>query len=57
MSCNKALLSFMPVDDLPEVLEVLGACIPIVDIVSVLPDIAVNDRDKRRTLLLDVGLV
>ena len=47
----------MPVDDLPEVLEVLGASIPIVDIVSVLPDIAVNDRDKRRTLLLDVGLV
>ena len=47
----------MPIDDLPEVVEVLGACIPIVDIVSVLPDIAVNDRDKRGTLLLDVGLV
>ena len=47
----------MPIDDLPEVVEVLGACIPVVDIVSVLPDIAVNDRDERGTLLLNVGLV
>ena len=54
---DESLLGLLPVDNLPEVLEVLGTGVPVVDIVSMLPDIAVNNRDKCGTLLFDIGLV
>lgn len=39
LSGDEALLSHSPVDNLPDVLEVLGSCILIVQVVSVLPDV------------------
>ena len=57
LGCHEALLGLLPIDDFPEVFEVLGSGIPVVDVVSMLPNITVNDRDKCGTLFLDEGLV
>lgn len=38
--CGESCLDFFPVDDIPEVLDVLRPSIPIVDIVRMFPDVA-----------------
>ena len=51
-SGDEALFSHSPVDDLPDVLEVLGSRILVVQVVSVLPDV---DADDGYEVGADVG--
>jgi hypothetical protein len=41
-----ALLNVLPVDNLPDILEVLGAVVLIVEVVRVLPHIDTEKRDE-----------
>jgi len=43
---NKALLSLLPVDDGPHLLKVARARVLVVEVVSVLPDVDVDDRHQ-----------
>ena len=45
---DKTLLNLLPVDNLPNVVEVLWSSILIVKVVGVLPDINSNERHKIR---------
>ena len=41
-----ATTHYLPVDDVPDLLEMLGTSILVVEVVGVLPDIYPEDRDK-----------
>ena len=57
LSCHEALLCLVPVDDLPHLVEVLWARVLVVQVVSVFPDIDVDDGSQVGAQVRDQILV
>lgn len=57
LSRNKSILCLLPVDNLPHVREVLWPRVLVINVVSVLPDVHVEDWDDVRTSINDEVLV